>query len=117
MDSCKPYRGKIRESLVSSVKIFRRLKVMKYLKYFVTFNRGGIFTRIADKKKNKKVISNLFLIYHLIVKLSLGMILVKSYVQKSLMKYFILSRTHFLGHYNVNCKGTSRPLEGIGDGL
>ena len=30
---------------------------------------------------------------------------------------FILSRTHSMGHENVNCRGISSPTEGIGDGL
>ena len=44
------------------------------------------------------------------------MIPVKSYVQKSLMKSFILFRTHSSGHENINSKDTSRPPEGTGDG-
>ena len=33
------------------------------------------------------------------------------------MKSFSLSRTHSMGHENVNCRGISSPPEGIGDGL
>ena len=52
--SSLPLRRKIRRSLISSVKIFRPLKITKYLKYFVTFNGRNIFIKIADKKKTKK---------------------------------------------------------------
>ena len=53
--SSLPLRRKIRRSLILSVKIFRPLKITKYLKYFVTFNRRNIFIKIADKKKTKKL--------------------------------------------------------------
>ena len=48
---------------------------------------------------------------------SLWMISVKSYVQKPLMKSFILHQIHSSGHEIIKSKGTSIPPEGIGDGL
>ena len=35
----------------------------------------------------------------------------------TIIRALILSRTHSMGHENVNCRGISNPPEGIGDGL
>ena len=63
-----PYRWKIRQGYVSSVKIFRRLKVSSNRKKFVTFHRRKHLTNFEISYFSKNIISEkryryIFLIY------------------------------------------------------
>ena len=48
-----PYRLKFRRLLISSAKKFRRLKVTKFFKDFVTFRRRNFLPAFSDREENK----------------------------------------------------------------